>query len=441
MHRLWLIPLKTRLVNSIGLILLALTPGFLYFIVALPNANYGHLWSYANGMESPLSLFFFSLLFLLVVSRNNSVEKLNTATYFIVGFLISLVILTRLDDVFILVSFVFMVLVSKQVFPEKLKRCFYLCIVPIVLISCYMFLNNKYAGSALPTSGQAKGGLSLFSNGAFLVNGFLPLKPIIANAWNYWNETTWRALHNIVPLCIAVIFLVFYLRNYKGPLRKHFTQYDAFLASLALYVIFKGLYNFLLVAIWHQGHWYYPLSILITNVIIARGLSLFMMIRSFNDAHLTLSPKSLKFLFSTVFLLCSFVLLFVYSSIAPLNTLALTAVITSTMFGSISLTGLYLTQRKNLSVRLPYVLAISVLFVPLIGNSILSIKETTSYNQKYEIFFNNRENLKSALENLDPNFKFLSFDDGIIAYSLQSPTMSGLGFALDKEAYKSKSRC
>ena len=230
----------------------------------------------------------------------------------------------------------------------------------------------------------------------------------------------------------------FYLRNHKGPLRKHFTQYDAFLASLALYVIFKGLYNFLLVAIWHQGHWYYPLSILITNVIIARGLSLFMMIRSFNDAHLTLSPKSLKFLFSIVFLLCGFVLLFVYSSIAPLNTLALTAVITSTMFGSISLTGLYLTQRKNLSVRLPYVLAISVLFVPLIGNSILSIKETTSYNQKYEIFFNNRENLKSALENLDPNFKFLSFDDGIIAYSLQSPTMSGLGFALDKEAYKAK---
>ena len=42
--------------------------------------------------------------------------------------------------------------------------------------------------------------------------------------------------------------------------------------------------------------------------------------------------------------------------------------------------------KKNLSVRLPYVLAISVLFVPLIGNSILSIKETTSYNQKYEIF-------------------------------------------------------
>ena len=127
-----------------------------------------------------------------------------------------------------------------------------------------------------------------------------------------------------------------------------------------------------------------------------------------------------------------------YSSIAPLNTLALTAIITSTMFGSISLTGLYLTQRKNLSVRLPYVLAISVLFVPLIGNSILSIKETTSYNQKYEIFFNNRENLKSALEDLDPNFRFLSFDDGIIAYSLQSPTMSGLGFALDKEAYKAK---
>ena len=429
---------KIQLVNSIGLILFALTPGFLYFIVALPNPNYGHMWSYANGMESPLSLFFFSLLFLLVVSRNKSVEKLNTTNYIIVGFLISLVILARLDDVFILIGFVFVVLVSKQEFQEKLKRCLYLGIVPAALICCYMFLNNQYAGSALPTSGQAKGGLSLFSNGAFAVNGFIPLKPIIDNGWNYWNETTWRALHNIVPFCIAAIFLLFYLRNYKGSLGKYLTQYDSLLAGFALYVIFKGLYNFLIVAIGHQGHWYYPISILIANIIIARGLSLFMIIRSFDYANLTLSSKSLSFLFAIAFLLCGFGLLFMYLAFAPLNVLTFTAVIITATFGLISSTGFYLTYRKNLNVRVPYVLAISILFVPLIGNSILSTKETTSYNQNYEIFFNNRENLKTALEDLDPNFKFLSFDDGIIAYSLQSPTMSGLGFALDKEAYEAK---
>tara|TARA_A100001015_G_C15010468_1_gene722833 strand:- start:559 stop:2412 length:1854 start_codon:yes stop_codon:yes gene_type:complete len=429
---------KTELVQSTGLILLALTPGFLYFIVALPNPNYGHLWSYANGMESSLSLFFFSMLFLLVLSLNNSFEKLNALNCLFVGLLIGLIILTRLDDLFILPGLIVVGLISKQAIQNKFKWCIYVGIVPTVLICFYMLLNYEYAGSALPTSGQAKGGLSLLGNAALLVNGLVPLKTINANGWNYWNETTWRALHNVVPLCVAIIFLVFYFRNYKEAAGRYLTQYDSFLAGLAIYVILKGLYNFLFVAIWYQGHWYYPISILVTNVLIARGLSAFIEIKNIGNGNLILSSRSLAIVLGILCIICGFSLFFMYLAFAPLNGLALTAVMITTMIGLVSLSGLYFTKMMGLGIRVPYILIIFVLIVPLVGNSFLSTKETTSYNRKYEILFNNRQDLKAALENSHPDFKLLSFDDGIIAYSLQFPTMSGLGFALDKEAHTAK---
>lgn len=74
------------------------------------------------------------------------------------------------------------------------------------------------------------------------------------------------------------------------------------------------------------------------------------------------------------------------------------------------------------------------------GNSILSQKHTTGYNKIYENLFNERKVITSALTNINPNLRLLSFDDGIDAYSLGVPVMSGLGFTLDKAAFDSKKK-
>jgi len=74
------------------------------------------------------------------------------------------------------------------------------------------------------------------------------------------------------------------------------------------------------------------------------------------------------------------------------------------------------------------------------GNSILSHKQTTGYNKIYENLFNERGVITSALLDINPNLRLLSFDDGIDAYSLGVPVMSGLGFTLDKAAFDSKKK-
>ena len=369
---------KTEIINSTWLIFLALSPGFLYFFLALPNPNYGNLWSYVNGMESPLSLFLFSLLFLFVVSCKKSFETISTSNYLFAGLVTSLIILTRLDDVFIVIGLAVPILLSNQGVQEKLKRCIYFGFIPTLLICCYLFLNNHYADSALPISGQIKNGEAYIENILQLVNGFFPYKIIDSNDWGRWGGYTWRVLHNLLPLTIAAIYLVFYFRNYKKTSGNYYSRYNSFLAGLATYVILKGLYNFMFVHFTHQGHWYYAISILVANIIVARFLYIFIKNKTTGFADLTISS--------------------------------------------------------------PYFLFISVLVALLVGNSILNEKAKSRYNLAYENLFNNRLNVRTALQDLDPDFKLLSFDDGIISYSLQIPTMSGLGFALDKEAFTAKTK-
>lgn len=429
---------KSLLIESTWLILLTLTPGFLYFVIALPNSNYGHIWSYANGMESSLSLFFFSLLFLFVVAHDKSLERLNAPIYLIIGFLISLVILTRLDDIFMLAGVMAVLVLSKQKVLEKLRKCIYVSVIPIALVFCYMYFNYQYAGSPMPSSGQAKNGLSVIGNVSHFINSFIPLIPAKDGGWLLWNETTWRALHNVIPPIIASLFLSFYFRHYKDPAKKFFVQYDKFLVGLAFYVIFKGLYNFLLVSIWHQGHWYYPISILTANVLVARSASIFMKEYGVSGLEFNLSPRNLINLLLFSAFVFSVISLSIFAEFSPLTENRFIIAIISIVLCFISLAGIFFAKKKNIGVRLSYMSMVAALLIPLVGNSFLSTKEVSLYNRKYEVFFQNRHNIWHALNNLSSDVKLLSFDDGIVAYSLQIPTMSGLGFALDNEAHTAK---
>lgn len=431
---------KHLLIESPWLILMTLTPGFLYFIIALPNSNYGHIWSYANGMESALSLFFFSLLFLFVINRDKPLERLNAPNYFVIGLLISLVILTRLDDVFMLAGVMAVLLLSQQKIPEKLRRCIYVSTIPTVLIIFYMYFNYHYAGSPIPLSGQAKNGLSVLGNGSFFVNSLIPVIPVKDGGWLYWNETTWRALHNVVPPIIASMFLIFYFRNFKDPAKNVFEQYDKFLVALALYVIFKGSYNFLFVTIWSQGHWYYPISILIANTLVARSASIFIKANITSVLKFHLSPRYLIYSLLILALIFALISVVTFADFARASEGSFIIAMAATVLCFVSIVGLFAAKKKNIGVRMSYMSLVTVLLIPLVGNSILSAKERSFYNRNYEVFFNNRQNTRYALNNLSSDVKLLSFDDGIVAYSLQIPTMSGLGFALDNEAHAAKER-
>jgi hypothetical protein len=64
------------------------------------------------------------------------------------------------------------------------------------------------------------------------------------------------------------------------------------------------------------------------------------------------------------------------------------------------------------------------------------VYRSENYNSHYAILFNQRNEIRDFYGNDAP--KIIEIDDGIVAYSTGFEAMSGLGFALDKEAMLAK---
>lgn len=430
---------RNKWITSSSLILLSLTPGFLFFLLSLPNSNYGHIWSYMNGMESPLSLFLFSIIIFLMAGNRDSDTQRGNSQFIYIGIILSLVILTRLDDIFIMPGLLTTILLSKKEFSQKTKRVIFIMLPPTVAILVYIIFNKYYADSYLPISGQLKGGLSIKENLFFISNSIVPVLPIEEHAWNWWNETTWRALQMILPSIIALSFLSFiYKFQIKNNASLHLTTLDSTLAGLAIYIILKACYNIFFVGIWNQGHWYFPISIVSANIMLARLLSILLPERGDGSGCIQLTSRIIKFLIiiCLIFSLTALIYHF-YEKSHKFSTVFLYSIST------ISITCLALLifiKSKKFTLSIPALLFCSVGIAMICSNSILSHKQTTGYNKIYENFFIERKVITLALLNINPNLRLLSFDDGIDAYSLELPVMSGLGFTLDKAAFDSKKK-
>ena len=87
-----------------------------------------------------------------------------------------------------------------------------------------------------------------------------------------------------------------------------------------------------------------------------------------------------------------------------------------------------------------HLVTLSFLFVLLIANAFTNTKRVTEYNVQYFEFWKQRQNITAKLNMLSGRSGIIEFDDGIISYSLDRATMSGLGFMLDREAYEAKQR-
>jgi hypothetical protein len=430
---------KNNWIASSSLILLSLTPGFLFFLLCLPNSNYGHIWSYMNGMESPLSLFLYSIIFFSMTWNRDADTQGRNSQYIYIGIILALLILTRLDDIFIIPGLLTIVLLSKNEFSQKVKRAIFIMLPPAVAILAYIMFNKYYADSYLPISGQLKGGISFKENLFFISNSFVPVLPIEEHAWNWWSETTWRALQMVIPLTIAISFLVYlYQHQTKNNASLYINAFDSTLAGLGIYIILKACYNIIFVGIWNQGHWYYPISIVSANIMLARLLSLIFSRTEDGSGHIKLTSKLLKLililglLFSSAILINNF-----FQSSNKLSTVLLYLISIICIACAIAL---FAISNRIFLLTIPVLLICSMGIAMICGNSILSQKHTTGYNKIYENLFNERKVITSALTNINPNLRLLSFDDGIDAYSLGVPVMSGLGFTLDKAAFDSKKK-
>lgn len=378
-----------RVTRSFALALLAAVPGFYFLLVPSLNVSYFSQWSFVNGMESPLSVLFFGILCHLLVNRRLLAGMVDVPRALLLAAVLTLLVLSRLDDVFLFVPFGAFLLLGQGAPGRRWLRTGVFLAVPLLCIGAYLAYNFSYAGSFMPVSGTAKNeGLvwGLLRNGFALLTTLFPFVDPLGRGGATWGSEAWRVLQMIVPATTAALWLAFAARGVRAPLAGERDEQRLALTLLCVYVILKAGYNFVLVRLWHQGQWYYPASIMTFDWIVAAAAA---------DA---------------------------------LDRMRMNAPSSSARGGS-----------RWLRPRVLVVCA-TLLLVLLQANAFLDTKRTGAFGLGNYRFWERREEIAAALERRCPGCGLIEFDDGILAYSLPIPVMNGLGLTLDKDAIDARRR-
>ncbi|MBI1785545.1 hypothetical protein HYR69_10415 [Candidatus Sumerlaeota bacterium] len=371
-----------RMIRNPAAAILCLIPGPYYFLTRIHGMglHYGAIWSYENGMESPFSIFFGGLLIWLM-SRNQFIGGQSSIKNIILySMLITLITLSRLDDIFMFIPFLCFVAWSGQGTPKStmIARIGYASLPPALLLGSYMGYNIYWTGSPLPLSGIAKAGPALLNNMTCLGQAFVPFDLFLKYPGDY-VDMTWRALQMALPLGAAIVILYRAFRKVKRPGGEKWGELDVaygMYVFLAMYVACKAFYNLVNVKDVHQGHWYYPLSIIFLNMCVTAWAVDLWKNRPAQRGHSARLLPACLLGFASVYYTLSF---------------------------------------TNLKRGDPY--------------------QTNLFNLWQE-----GGRLQKELRTRYDGKGFIEFDDGIISYALNIPAMSGLGFTLDREAFEAKER-
>jgi hypothetical protein len=206
--------------------------------------------------------------------------------------------------------------------------------------------------------------------------------PVIASANGIWQGLAFRSTQLLVPpLLFLAAVLVQWRRTGRtdayGSTRQRLLLIGPIPIIFGTYVLLKAGYNFMNVNFWHQGHWYFACSILVTNKVLLDTFA--------TNPERTGSPRRSSGFFAS-------------SAIA------------------------------------------AVLLAIVLGNAFVDGKKRTSYNMPYYAVWAQRDQLSANIAaHLGSNGSHLiEFDDGIVTYALAQGGLSGLGFAMDVEALHAK---
>ena len=332
--------------------------------------------SATNGMETPLSIFFFGA-FLYSVSRASVTDDGPAALprqLALLGLCLAGMTISRLDDVFLPFSIVSVLFASRKYRYDFLRLGSYLLLPVSFLILAYLTFNILTFGHPFPVSMLIKQGHGLMVN--------------IRLTWEYihelfgWSfeETTgiyrasavrWRLEHAFYPAIVSSVFLLFGAsRPEKCARFLGLTEFQLrLLQGVSVYVFVKAGYTLLSTQMNDIGNWYFSVSILFANFL----FSLFLGGLLSRSKRLTAWPSQL-------------VLAAAYASVVAV-----------TVFPDVVSN----TQRPN----------------------------------RYYDLWAQRERLNASLESSGVK-KVVEFDDGICAFSLNVSAISGWGFCADYRTYR-----
>ncbi len=219
--------------------------------------RYGSLWSFANGMETGAALAAFAWALRCMVRRE---LRASAAIDWQLGTALAVLLLARLDHGALAIC----LLASYALRPARRGGSRFVELFAVaapfgLALLAYLTFNWLTAGALLPVSGAVK---SSFPRAA-LANGFY-LHRILTQIEAARAGELWRMAQMLLPAMLAALAL-----PWLAALRRH-ARHDALswpLAVSALFALALAAYNFLFVSLWHQGHWYYPVSIALTSVL------------------------------------------------------------------------------------------------------------------------------------------------------------------------------
>ena len=363
-----------RYTGSILLSLLTI-PGVYYLALGVGYDNWS-TWSGINGLESGVSILFVGLgLFVLAreVSRPGfTLESMFDPSFrgiaWRLGLVLPWIMLSRLDDAFVIPAFFLVFLLTPGVpFRDRIRPAINVVAVSTVLLVAYLLYNKAYAGVFLPVSGSVKGGFVLFRSLYVGLSGAFPFLIEIKEALTGRpsvpadiQANVFRLVQIIGPALMSFIYVWAVLRY-----RRRDPRYILPI-GFAVGILVKLAYNVSYVHLWHQGSWYFALPIIMTT---------FFFCVLVGDAYARLDPHGVA--------------------------------------------------RKALYIAYAVVLVFSM------GRQILS-SAYVAHNKSYD-FWADRAGIQDALDRIDPKAKLLELDDGIISFSIESPSIHGFGFASDKD--------
>ncbi len=405
-------------------------------------------------MESTFSIFFFSIFFYLFLRPDFfGTNKNYYFKIFSLFFVISLIIFSRLDDVFLYICIILYFLFEIKNINQK--NYFYILIsIPFLLILIYCFINLTYAGTMLPSSGSSKFDISIYYNMMSLLNLIFPAGEIFSlNNWEIWAKTSARISFVLFPMFLSIFYLIYFSQNrltFKNQI------FPKLLFYLSLYVIIKSLYNLIFVWVWHQGYWYFSINVIVFNLIILFFLNQFIQSINFNKFKFKIlnNNKTKNIVNGLIFLTIVFVILIIFDSfknnVTEKETYALGLSklrfysVLFCIFVSVFIVMYLISLKKIIKLNYLYKSIFLLLFLFVISNSYINSKQYWDNDLKNKPFIKNSEKINDDLlkieSKLNNKLKIISYDDGIINAYLNYNVMSGLGFALDVDAIKEKNK-
>lgn len=279
----WSVYAVTR---SIGLSLWLIPGPFYLLFTATDTISYTYSpWAFMNGMESPLSLMFGGILLYLfsaAYARGPELDdpsvtepadqRISGLTVPGVGIILSLLVLARLDDVFLVCSVAVFFLFYGGSWRSRFFQATAVVLPTVVLLALYLLSNWISGLPAMPVSGIIKASpTAAFSgNMATFLSDFLPPIHAVVRPEKYnlqhWIYTMARTSAMVLPVVFSAWLMVSIFRAWHG--RRFESSDGIWIVPLLLYIFLKGSYNILNVRFWNQGYWYYPLCILMVNFIV-----------------------------------------------------------------------------------------------------------------------------------------------------------------------------